>query len=113
MSIYVDNWRQRARVGGIEAVWSHMLAGPWDDPEELQTFARSIGMHLSWYQARPWPKGHYDVTEARRRLAIARGAVPVTWQQMGEMLADARRRGRDNPPAGPPPGGGQAPLTLF
>jgi hypothetical protein len=98
VSIYVDDWRQRARVGGIEAVWSHMLAGPWDDPEGLHRFARSIGMYPGWYQAKPWPKGHYDVTETRRRLAIARGAVPVTWQEMGQMLASARRRGRDNPP---------------
>ena len=96
--IFVDDWRQRARVSGIEAVWSHMLAGPWDDPEELHRFARSIGMYPGWYQAKPWPKGHYDVTETRRRLAVARGAIPVTWQEMGEMLADARRRGRDEPP---------------
>jgi len=110
--IYVDDWRQRARVGGIEAVWSHMLAGPWDDSEELHRFAQSIGMYPGWYQAKPWPKGHYDVTETRRRLAIARGAVPVTWQEMGQMLADARRRGRDNPPAEPAGKDGEH-LVLF
>ncbi len=53
MSIYVDDWRQRARAGGIEAVWSHMLAGPLDDPAELHRFARSIGMRPSWHQAKP------------------------------------------------------------
>jgi hypothetical protein len=100
--IYVDDWRQRARAGGIEAVWSHMLAGPWDEPEELHRFAQSIGMYPGLYQAKPWPQGHYDVTETRRRLAIALGAVPVTWQEMGQMLAEARRRGRDNPPAAEP-----------
>jgi hypothetical protein len=96
--IYVDDWRQRACVGGVKAVWSHMVADPWIDPEELHRLARSIGMHPSWYQVKPWPKGHYDVTESRRRLAIARGAIPITWREMGEMLATARRRGRDNPP---------------
>jgi hypothetical protein len=110
--IYVDDWRQAARGGGIEAAWSHMLGGPWDDPEELHQFARSIGMYPGWYQAKPWPRGHYDLTETRRRLAIARGATPVTWQEMGQMLAAARRRGRDNPPPAAP-AGEEDELTLF
>ena len=110
MTVYVDNWRQHARVGGIVAVWSHMLAGPWGDPDELHQLAAAIGLRRDWYQAKAWPKGHYDLTATRRRLTIAHGAIPVTWQEMGEMLADARRRGPDNPP---PPDGDKAPLTLF
>ncbi len=42
------------------------------------------------------------MTETRRRMAIARGAIPVTWREIGEMIADARRRGRDNPPPAEP-----------
>jgi hypothetical protein len=89
-----------------------MLTGPWDDPEELHRLARQIGLRRSWYQVKPWPRGHYDVTETRRQRAIAAGAVEITWRELGEMLADARRRGPDNPPAAAGPGA-ERPLTLF
>jgi hypothetical protein len=48
VTVYVDDWRQRAVVGRTAATWSHLFAGPW------------------------------DVTEPRRQAAIAAGAVPVT-----------------------------------
>jgi hypothetical protein len=111
MTVYVDNWRQRACVGSVDAVWSHMFAGPYDDLEELHDLAAKISLLRRWFQDKPWPKEHYDVTETRRQMAIRAGAVSITWEQGGQMRRDARRR---NPPTpGSPRPGGEAPLTLF
>ncbi len=100
MTVYVDDWRQRATVGRVAGQWSHLICGPWDDPAELHQLAAAIGLRRSWYQAKPWPRGHYDVLERRRQAAIAAGAVPVTWAELGRMMAEARDRGPGNPPAG-------------
>lgn len=101
MTVYVDNWRQEATVGRVSGRWSHLFAGPWDNPGELHQLAANIGLRRSWYQAKDWPTGHYDVTDSKRRQAIAAGAVPVDWHDMGKLMSASRRRGRDNPP---PPG---------
>jgi hypothetical protein len=100
VTVYVDDWRQRATVGRVAGQWSRLICGPWDDPAELHQLAAAIGLRRSWYQAKPWPRGHYDVLERRRQAAIAAGAVPVTWAELGRMMAEARDRGPGNPPAG-------------
>lgn len=100
MTVYVDDARIPARAGRTADNWSHLYAGPWDDPAELHALAAAIGLRRSWYQDKPWPRGHYDVTEPRRENAIAAGAVPVTWRETGRMMAEARGRGPGNPPAG-------------
>jgi hypothetical protein len=99
VTVYVDDMRVPARVGRIEANWSHMMVGAWDDLAELHQFARVIGLRRAWFQDKPWPRQHYDVTDTKRNLAIASGAVGLTWRQNGERLREAGRRGRDNPPA--------------
>lgn len=99
MTVYVDDARIPARVGRFSGNWSHLYAGPWDDPAELHALAAAIGLRRAWYQDKPWPRGHYDVTEPRRQAAIAVGAVPVTWPETGRMMAEARDRGPGNPPA--------------
>jgi hypothetical protein len=43
MTVYVDDWRQRARIGRITARWSHLTAEPGDDLEELHVLAACIG----------------------------------------------------------------------
>lgn len=98
MTVYVDDWRQQATVGKTTARWSHLFVGPWDDPDELHELAARIGLRRAWYQAKDWPTGHYDVTDPKRRQAIAAGAVPVAWRDMGKLMSASRRRGRDNPP---------------
>ncbi|WP_375539284.1 DUF4031 domain-containing protein [Mycolicibacterium sp. CBMA 335] len=40
MTVYVDDMRMPARVGRIEARWSHLIA---DTDVELHAFAASIG----------------------------------------------------------------------
>lgn len=74
MTIYVDNHRQPARVGRHVRLWSHLFACP-DDDDELNAFARSIGLELGWFQPGRFP--HYDVTEFMRVKAIRRGAISI------------------------------------
>lgn len=97
MTVYVDDWRQQARVGRLSARWSHLFAGPDDDIAELHDLAAKIGLRRPWFQAKGWPRDHYDVTESKRREAIAAGAVAVTWREGGKMRADAidRRRAQE------------------
>ncbi|HET9080180.1 MAG TPA: DUF4031 domain-containing protein [Trebonia sp.] len=99
MTVYVDDARIPARVGRASGHWSHLFADPRDDAAELHALAAAIGLRRAWYQDKSWPHGHYDVVEPRRQAAIAAGAVPVTWQETGRMMAEARDRGPGNPPA--------------
>ncbi len=73
MTVYVDHAAISATIGRYRpAKWSHLMA---DTVEELHEFARQIGLHREWFQDHPrFP--HYDVTETRRKAALAAGAVP-------------------------------------
>jgi hypothetical protein len=109
VTVYVDDWRQPARVGQIKARWSHLTVGPDDDLAELHAFAARIGLRRAWFQDKPWPRAHYDVTDSKRREAITAGAVPATWHETGQQRAravDARRqadRERQQPAVAPDP----------
>jgi Protein of unknown function (DUF4031) len=81
MTVYVDDWRQRARDGAITARWSHLTVGPGDDLEELHAFAALIGLRRSWFQDKPWPRPHCDVTGSKRQQAPAAGAVLASWRE--------------------------------
>ena len=83
--MYVDDSRIRSR--GRE--WSHLTA---DTTEELHEFAARLGLNRAWFHrtpARPW-KDHYDIPEATRRVAIGRGAKPITCREAAEMLRTRR-----------------------
>ena len=86
MNVYVDDWRQPAQVGRLNARWSHLTA---DTPEELHEFAARLGLRRAWYQdhGHRW---HYDVTDSKRRQAISRGAEPIGWRDIAALIA-ARR----------------------
>jgi hypothetical protein len=94
MTVYVDDWRQPARVGRVNGTWSHLTVGPCDDLDELHAFAGRIGLRREWFQDEPWPLAHYDVTESKRRQAIAAGAVPVTWREAGRRMREALSQAR-------------------
>ena len=98
MTVYVDDWRQLARAGRITDWWSHLTVGPDDDLAELHAFAERIGLRRAWFQDKPWPRAHYDVTDSKRRQAIAAGAVPVTWREAARQRTraiDARKPAAD------------------
>ena len=91
MAVYVDNWRQQARLGAVESRWSHLIA---DGDEELHAFAAALGLRRAWFQfdQRHPHRGHYDVPEHVRHQAITLGARPVSWRELGAILR-ARRAG--------------------
>jgi Protein of unknown function (DUF4031) len=101
MTVFVDDWRQQAQVGRLQARWSHLFTGPDDQLDELHSFASSIGLRRSWFQDRLWPRAHYDVTEPKRQQAIAAGATEIPWREAGHKAIDAmrERRDRDGRPA--------------
>lgn len=97
MTVYVDDALIPARVGRFESRWSHLFA---DTPEELHAFAARLGLRRSWFQdpvvsgkprarlgSRAAENWHYDVTEAKRRQAIALGAVAVTWRESADIIS--------------------------
>jgi Protein of unknown function (DUF4031) len=99
VTVYVDNFGMPARVGGVNARWSHLIA---DDREELHAFATRLGLRRAWFQdpavngtpkARPGSRAaenwHYDVTESKRQQAIRLGATPIEWDQIHDVI-DAR-----------------------
>ena len=89
MAIYVDEpiWRSRGRR------WCHLVA---DSTDELEGFARRLGLREAWLQekpGRPW-HDHYDLPEWARAEAVALGAVELTTREMGAHLARRRRAER-------------------
>lgn len=89
MSVYVDDMRRRARVGSVDAVWSHLMA---DSTEELVEFAARLGLRAEWIQYPGTPKEHFDVTDGVRTKALRAGAVPIRYGEGGH-LTMAKRRG--------------------
>lgn len=65
MAVYVD----MGKIPYRGMLMSHMLA---DTPEELHAMAAIVGLRPEWFQPRSSP--HYDVCQARRKLAIEAGA---------------------------------------
>jgi hypothetical protein len=73
LSVYVDH----AFAAGDWGRWSgggHMQA---DTLGELHAFADRIGLRREWFQSKPGrpENDHYDLTQARRELAIELGAT--------------------------------------
>ena len=89
MTVYLDDWRQRAHLGPVDDRWSHLVA---DTDEELHAFAERLGMRREWFQGRTGRPhhAHYDVPERARAEALAHGAVEVTWRDLGRMLRNRR-----------------------
>lgn len=46
MTVYIDDMRRPARVGRLNAVWSHLMA---DTDDELHAFAARLGLRRSWH----------------------------------------------------------------
>ena len=89
MTVYLDDWRQPARLGPVDDRWSHLVA---DTDEELHAFVARLGMRREWFQDKPGRPhhAHYDLPERARSEAVAHGAVEVTWRDLGRMLRERR-----------------------
>lgn len=88
MAVYVDDMRLPARVGRIQARWSHLMA---DTDDELHAFAASIGLRRGWAQYPGTWRSHYDVTDSKRTQAIRAGAIAIGYGGP-ESLALTRRK---------------------
>ncbi|HEY3843644.1 MAG TPA: DUF4031 domain-containing protein [Acidimicrobiales bacterium] len=101
LTVYVDDWRQRATIRGREDRWSHLLA---DHEDELHAVAAQLGIPRRGYQhhRRSAALNHYDLPESLRLRAIELGAVPITWREMARLTREWRRAGvrpdRPDPP---------------
>jgi hypothetical protein len=101
LTVYVDDWRQRAVIRQHEGRWSHLMA---DDPGELHQMAARLGIPLRGFQRhrRSSALNHYDLPENLRLRAIELGAVAITWRELGRLTREWRRAGAlPNPPDQP------------
>jgi hypothetical protein len=88
MSVYVDS--MRAPYGRL--VMCHMIA---DTDEELRAMADKIGVQQKWHQG-----DHFDIALSKRALAVAAGAVEISWTQAGCMHMRRRVTGELGTPNG-------------
>lgn len=92
MTVYVDD--MNAKHGRM--VMCHMIA---DTDEELHAMADQIGVARKWWQAPPQHTSHYDIALSKKALAIAAGAVAITWRQCGAMNRRRKITGELGKPA--------------
>jgi hypothetical protein len=93
MTVYVDD--MRAKFGRM--VMCHMLA---DTDDELHAMAARIGVQRRWWQSPEKTSGsHYDIALSKRALAVAAGAIEITWRQAGVMNMRRRITGQLGPAA--------------
>lgn len=81
--VYVDD--MNAPFGRMKMC--HLLA---DTDEELHAMAARIGVARKWHQGPPRHDSHYDIALSKKALAVAAGAIEITWRQAGSM--NFRRR---------------------
>ena len=95
MSVYVDQAFISATVHNGSAVhtskWCHLMA---DSTDELVEFGKRIGLKESWLQSRGKVTEHFDVTQPKRRAAVAAGAIEIDSEKAVDLLrlkSDARK----------------------
>jgi len=82
VTVYVDDALIPAKVGTLQSRWSHLIA---DTPDELHAFAARLGLRREWFQDHQ-PFWHYDLTEGKRRQALALGAEPISWREAPQVF---------------------------
>ena len=80
MSVYVDD--MEAPFGRMKMC--HMIA---DSTDELLAMADTIGVARKWIQKAGTPREHFDIALGKKRLAIEAGAKPISWGDLGRMIA--------------------------
>lgn len=79
MAVYVDD--MRAPFGWL--ILCHMIA---DTTAELLQMADRIGVARKWIQYSGTLREHFDISRSKRALAVASGAIEITWRQCGAMV---------------------------
>lgn len=75
MAVYVDDYR--APYGRM--LMCHMIA---DTSEELLTMANKIGVAPRWRQKYGTYQEHFDICLAKKKLAVAAGAIQLTAKEL-------------------------------
>lgn len=83
MAVYVDD--MKAPFGRM--CMCHMVA---DSTEELLAMVDTIGVQRKWIQDAGTYSEHFDISLGKRALAVAAGAIEITWRDFA--LHCARRR---------------------
>lgn len=81
MAVYVD----QGKIPYRGMLMSHMLS---DSLDELHAMANRICLRREWFQADGTP--HYDLCQAKRRLAIQLGAIEITRRQTVSLIRQLR-----------------------
>lgn len=88
MAVYVDD--MEASFGRM--IMCHMVA---DSTEELLAMADRIGVARKWMQHPGTPYEHFDVSKAKRALAVEAGAEEVTQRDVAYLI---RKKCRETTP---------------
>lgn len=92
MAVYVDD--MRAPFGRL--IMCHMIA---DTHEELISMAKAIGVNPKWIQYPNTPREHFDIALSKRKLAVERGAIEITWRQLAMMSKRLEKEGKLGSPS--------------
>lgn len=84
MAVYVDN----AMIPFHGLHMNHMLA---DSLEELLAMATRLGIDHKWLQYEGTHREHFDISAERRALALAFGAVSITYRESGRITYRRRQ----------------------
>lgn len=77
MTVYVDD--MRAPYGRMRM--SHMIA---DSTEELLEMADRIGVARRWIQQPGTYREHFDISKAKKALAVEAGAIEISTRDLAE-----------------------------
>lgn len=96
MTVYIDDMYLYpvGKLGRMKM--SHLIA---DTQTELLAMVDAIGVQRKWIQHAGEPGEHFDIAMAKRKLAIAAGAMPITLRQCAAMCFRRRIEGFLGAPA--------------
>jgi ribonuclease HI len=85
VTVYVDD-----AFDGEPGSWGKWTGGGHmqaDTVEELHAMASKIGLKRAWFQTKPNrpERDHYDLTRSKRKLAVQKGVIQITWREAGRM----------------------------
>ena len=97
MPVYIDNYN--APFGRM--VMCHLIA---DTTEELLAMVDTIGVQRKWIQYPGTANEHFDISLAKKKLAVAAGAVEIRARDYARMVNERAAGKAMSPPE---------PQTLF
>lgn len=84
MAVYVDD----AMIPFHGLAMNHMLA---DSSAELRAMATQLGIDHKWLRYEGTHREHFDISAERRALALAFGAISITYRESGRITYRRRQ----------------------